>query len=419
MSTLVDGAPTDHDLALLVALATLPGIGPATLLELRSVADLAAVWADIGSGRARAVPALSNAFRGPLAKRDELPSEMAAAAHSTHPAEVLARHRGAGRRILALGAADYPARLVEDPAPPALLFAEGDLSLLDGPTLAMVGTRNATRAGRELTARWAREVAAVGVSVVSGLALGIDGAAHQGAVAVLDGPHDMDVFTRRGHPVPPVGRPIGVVASGLDVAYPHRHTALHRRVAASGLLLSETPLGHRPTAWRFPARNRIIAGLADAVLVVESRSQGGSMLTASEAISRDTPVLAVPGHPTSPASAGTNDLLADGALVARDVDDLLVAIGLGGARGPDVADGPKAGSAVGPPVGARERAVLEALGQQALGLDELLTRAGLGLDEGSAVLGSLEESGRVVRTGSWFERADGSAARSGLSGWGR
>ena len=121
---------------------------------------------------------------------------------------------------------------------------------------------------------------------------------------------------------------VGVVASGLDVVYPRRHLDLHRRVASSGLMVSETPAGVRPDAWRFPARNRLIAGLSDAVVVVESRIAGGSMHTVDEALIRGVPVMAVPGPPGAPASQGTNQLLFDGANLARNAADVLLAIGV-------------------------------------------------------------------------------------------
>jgi DNA processing protein len=275
--------------------------------------------------------------------------------------------------------------LAADPAAPALVFVAGRLDALDGPAVAIVGTRNATRAGRELAADLGHDLAAAGVAVVSGLALGIDGAAHRGAL--------------RGGPWP--GLPIGVVAGGLDIAYPRRHVDLHRDVAARGLLLSETPLGVRPTPWRFPARNRIIAALSAAVVVVESRATGGSMLTAGEALDRGVPVLAVPGHPSAPASVGTNELLFDGANMVRDVRDVLDVLGI------DEPAGGAAGDRSRPPLPAdpAQRALLVALDGEPLALAEIVQRVDLGLEAVSAGLSALEAQGWVVRTGSWYEAA--------------
>ncbi|MCU1356705.1 MAG: dprA [Acidimicrobiales bacterium] len=386
--------------AVLIVLSELPGVGPATLLECRSHPDPAALLGRVVSGRAHREAILEPAVsaftrRNKAAGRSADPSEVAAGwarlAIALDPAEELARHRADGRSVHVLGEPGYPERLTEDPVPPALVFSEGDLSVLAGPTVAIVGTRNATRAGRDLAASLGAGLGRVGISVVSGLALGIDGAAHQGLV-------DAELPASGG-------RPIGVIASGLDIAYPSRHQRLHRDVVRTGVLLSETPLGLRPTAWRFPARNRIIAGLADAVVVVESRATGGSILTAGEAVARNVPVLAVPGHPTAPASAGTNDLIADGAILARDIEDVLVAVGRGGAL--DVVGGPVGegeGDGLRPPDGPDEAAVLAVLGVDALVLDEVLARAGLSLADGSLALAGLEAKGLLERRGAWFER---------------
>src|SRR5204862_479680 len=149
-----------------------------------------------------------------------------------------------------------------------------------------------------------RELAAHGVAIVSGLAIGIDGSAHEGALAAKAAP------------------PVGVVGSGLDVVYPKRHRHLWDAVAAAGVLLSEAPMGAVPERWRFPARNRILAALSDVVVVVESHAAGGSMHTVRAAIDRGIPVMAVPGSMRNPAAAGTNQLLSEGVPPARDPDDI-------------------------------------------------------------------------------------------------
>lgn len=381
----------DERAAHLIALALLPGIGPATLQRCCLEADLPGLWGLVRAGRAGAVPALAEVLHRPGGAGGVTAATLAAAAAGLDPAERLACHQAAGRRVLVHGTPEYPTRLADDPAPPAVVFVDGDLDALDAPTVAIVGTRNATRAGRDLAGTLAVGLARVGVSVVSGLALGIDGAAHEAMI--------------RSAAVTATGRPVGVVASGLDVAYPARHTRLHRDVRRQGLLVSEVPLGVRPVPWRFPARNRIIAGLADAVVVVESRSAGGSMLTAAEALHRDVPVLAVPGHPSAPASAGANDLIADGAILVRDLDDVLVAIGHGGAR-PVAAPPPPTGAASpgGPSADPAEAEVLAALGIEPLSLGELLDRVPFDFATASVALAGLEGRGLVARAGSWYER---------------
>jgi len=366
----------------LIALSLLPGVGPATVLACHvQPGGAQAAWDAVVAGRPSRVaglaPAMARLGGGGVAS-------VVAAARSLDPELELRRHLALGRHVLVSGHPGYPERLAQDPSPPAVLFAAGHLGCLAGPTVAIVGTRNATRPGREFAAELGADLAAAGVAVVSGLALGIDGAGHHGALRVDNGS----------------GRPVGVVASGLDIAYPRRHAELHARVARSGLLLSETPLGQRPMAWRFPARNRIIAGLSDAVVVVESRSAGGSMLTVAEALDRGVPVLAVPGHPSAPAAAGTNDLLFDGAAIVRSVADVFDAIGMTSV--PPVCPDPGREAVSQPPA---HRSVLAAMDQTPAALSEIVARSGLPLDVVSEALVHLEAEQSVVRTAGWYERA--------------
>lgn len=369
--------------AFAVALASLRGIGPATLLACLGDLGVAESWDAICSGRGARVAPLAAA-----ARRERDPSILerwTSEAVALDPHAVLTRHEGAGQQVFIHGRDGYPERLVDDPSPPAVLFLQGSLSGLNRPTVAIVGTRNATRLGRSTAGKLAAELADRGVTVISGLALGIDGAAHE---AVVDRGGD--------------GRPIGVVATGLERAYPRRHQLLHQQIATAGGLLSECPIGSKPTRWRFPARNRIIAGLADAVVVVESRSAGGSMLTAAEALARDVPVLAVPGHPTSPGSAGSLDLICDGATPVRDVTDVLVAIGLGGLEPVTAVQPPQP---PGPIVTAAAEQVLAHLEAGPRTFGELILASSLDLDQASAALLELQQAELVVATGGWFERS--------------
>ena len=200
--------------------------------------------------------------------------------------------------------------------------------------MALVGTRAPTRYGIGVAAQFGADLAAAGVSVVSGLALGIDGAAHEGACGA-------------GAP------PIGVVAGGLDDPYPRRHARLWERVAARGVVVSESPAGVRTEKWRFPVRNRLLAALSDVVVVVESRHHGGSRHTVDAAVARGVPVGAVPGSIRSATSEGTNALLADGAFPVCSYGDILVALSLAGADGPaaDVTDGAPPDRPPGPDAG--------------------------------------------------------------------
>jgi len=381
----------------LVALARLPGVGPGSLLRWHRGVGPRAAWEKILAGSEDAIRTLAGPHHRP---KSAVIAAMVAQARALDPEEELDRHVEAGVQVLVLGQPGYPGRLTQDPAPPAVLFARGSFAALAGPTVAIVGTRNATRVGRDFAAGLGAELTAAGVAVVSGLALGIDAAAHRGALhAYREG--------SEGPSATAPSAPVAVIASGLDIAYPRRHVELHREIATVGLLVSEVPLGERPSEWRFPARNRIIAGLSDAVVVAESRSKGGSVLTAGEGLDRGIPVLAVPGHPSAPASAGTNDLIFDGAGLVRSTQDVLDAIGL---DRPHASPGIVAGADAS--LSATSQLVLDAIADQPAALAEVVARCGLELEDVSAALTSLEVSGRVARTAGWYERVGPGRSRS-------
>jgi DNA processing protein len=266
--------------------------------------------------------------------------------------------------------------------------------VLDGPRVAVVGTRRCTRYGRDVAFELGRDLAARGVAVVSGLALGIDASAHAGALEA------------GGRP------PVAVVATGLDVVYPRRNGPLWRQVAARGLLLSEYPLGVPPLPWRFPARNRLVAALADVLVVVESHARGGSLYTVEEAARRDRPVMAVPGSVRSAASRGALDLLADGCPPVRDVDDVLTALGLSSrvvGDGPDPVPGPLPG---GTSLDDGQLAVLDALGDEPATLEHLAVRTGQPMEQLAGALYHLGGLGVVVEEAGWYERVHPSSSRA-------
>ncbi len=222
-------------------------------------------------------------------------------------AELYKRQAEEGRRILLPWDPEWP--FDREPEPPLMLFCEGDIDLLaHRPAIAVVGTRRCTSVGRSVAHQLGLDLAQQRVAVVSGLALGVDAAAHQGA---LDGG----------------GAAIGVVGTGLDVIYPKRNRSLWSEVAGAGLLISEYPAGTQPDRWHFPARNRLIAALSDGVVIVESHARGGSLLTADEAIDRGVPVMAVPGAVVNAAADGSNGLIVDGAIPVRNASDVMMSIG--------------------------------------------------------------------------------------------
>jgi DNA processing protein len=273
----------------------------------------------------------------------------------------------------------YPAPLRLDPEPPAVLFSRGDLAVLDERRVGVVGTRNATGLGRDTAFELGRALGEAGVAVVSGLAKGIDGAAHRGVLAV------------------PGGRPVAVVGNGPDRAYPRVHEALWADVCRRGVLLSEWPPGTPPEPYRFPLRNRILAALSEVLVVVESRERGGSLITAQAAIERGIDVMAVPGSVRNRAASGTNQLLRDGAAPVTSPDDVLVALGLDTRRRGGVTYDPRA-----LPRGV-EAAVLAACRDDPRTLDDLVRLLELPIAEAAIALARLERAGWVRESGGWFE----------------
>lgn len=373
-------------------LLSLPRMGPSRLTWLLAAAEAPAVVEGLRAGRLPAEleqppPGVTRATIGLWQ------SEI----RSTGKAdEVLEATRAIGARILSPGDPNWP--LVDDPEPPGLLFLLGDAGLLSAPArVAVVGTRRCTALGRTVAHRLGCDLADADTVVVSGLALGVDGAAHRGA---LD--HG--------------GGVVGVVGGGLDIVYPRANRRLWEEVGQRGLLLSEAPTGLRPERWRFPARNRLIAALSQGVVVVESHRRGGALSTADEALRRDRPVMVVPGSVLSPASSGTNALLVDGAVPVRDAADVLSYLGhpvpqaltsseaswlepdggerreAGRGRGGTVGTGPATGS-----VGAR---ILVEVATGPVHLDQLVLVTGLSVADVLAAVQELQSAGLVDLDGS-------------------
>jgi len=350
-----------------------PALGPRRLRELLAEYSPPAAWEAIA---AEALPEhLVASPRQPDAAATRAAWRQSAAALDLDG--LWDRSEAMGAHVAVLGQPGYPGRLADDIAPPAVLCWLGDISLLDRPAVAIVGTRSASFVGKAVAEEFGRELALAGLAVVSGLATGIDGAAHRGALLPGTGPSPA----------------VGVIAGGLDVVYPPSHRQLWREVSRRGLLLGESAPGLRPEAWRFPQRNRIIAALADVVVVVESRLTGGSMHTVREAEQRSRPVLAVPGSVRSPLSAGTNQLLADGCTPARDCLDVLVALGLateGAKRGPARVELP-------------HQWVLKLLQNESLDADGIAVRGGCSLEDVAMAIADLEGAGLVAQRDGWYE----------------
>ncbi|MHB1930332.1 MAG: DNA-processing protein DprA [Acidimicrobiales bacterium] len=381
------------------ALAALPGIGPASLRGLLdAAASPAAAWAAVRDGHLRR-PEGRSSGRG-------IPWTVAAA--GVDVAERAASLRRADVGVTWLGGPDYPSRLAGDEQAPGVLFWRGSLDGLQRQCVAVVGTRRCTPDGRVVAAELGRDLAEAGVCVVSGLALGIDGAAQRGAVD-------------SGRP----GATVGVAGGGVDVPYPRSHARLWEDVVAIGAIVSEAAPGVPAQSWRFPVRNRVIAGLADLIVVVESHAGGGSLLTVDAALARGTEVRVVPGPVHSPASAGTNRLLMEGAGPVRSAADVLDALGdfrpsppmdgrprrrlaaplppvVAGAGAP-ASHSPRASASIAP-LHPTTEAVLDAVGWRPMTLNTVVLGCGLGLAAVTAALDDLVERGLVAQERGWWQR---------------
>jgi DNA processing protein len=281
------------------------------------------------------------------------------------------------RGILTLGDPSYPALLLESPDPPLLLYTLGSQDWLCAPSIALVGSRKPTPTGLETARSFATQLSQAGLTVVSGLAQGVDGAAHEGALSE-------------------VGSTVAVVGTGLDRIYPAAHRELARRIAHQGLIVSEYPLGTPPHPANFPQRNRLIAGLARGTLVIEAALKSGSLITARLALEAGRDVLAVPGSIHSPQSRGCHALIKQGATLVETAQDALDELGWGRAPQPRQ-DPPR-------PCNARDP-ILEALAFTPVTLDGLVERTGWAAAELNARLLELELDGHVARLpGQCFQR---------------
>ena len=278
-----------------------------------------------------------------------------------------------GHHLITFHDPDYPAALAEIPDPPLLLYISGRRELLARPLVAVVGSRNASVQGKLDAESFSAALSAAGLCVVSGLALGIDTAAHEGAL--------------RG-----AGATIAVVGTGLDRVYPARNRALAHRIAAHGCLVSEYALGTPPLAANFPRRNRVISGLAAGVLVVEAAAQSGSLITAQMATEQGREVFALPGSIHSALAKGCHRLIRDGAQLVETVEEVLEAMQVSPLAAPVAARAADAGADAGD-----EDALLLALGAEPVALDDLLARLGGDAgDLGGRLLG-LELAGLVAQ----------------------
>lgn len=308
--------------------------------------------------------ALEKVVRAPLARAIQSGPDPAALAPTLKWLEEPLNH------IVTLADADYPRSLLEVPDPPPLLYIKGRLDLLNHPALAIVGSRNATPQGLNNTEHFARFLSNSGLCIVSGLALGIDGAAHRGGLAGASSS-------------------IAVVGTGLDIVYPSRHRDLAHELALKGALVSEFPLGTPSKAQNFPRRNRLISGLSQGCLVVEAALQSGSLITARLAAEQGREVFAIPGSIHSPLAKGCHYLIKQGAKLVETAQDILDEFGYA-----PVAD-PAAQHAPDTQTGENGR-LLRCLGFDPAGIDALVACSGLTTDNVCAILLTMELAGQVA-----------------------
>ena len=326
-----------------------------------------------GSAEAALAALPELALAGGAARPSRIPSEM----------EVEAEMEAAlrfGARFVAIGEPDYPPLLRAMELPPPLVAVKGDARLFAPPAVAVVGARNASAAGTRMARLLAAGLGQAGYTIVSGLARGIDTAAHEASLATGT---------------------IAVLAGGLDRPYPPENVALAERIAAQGVLISEMPFGWEPRARDFPRRNRLIAGLGLGLVGVEAARRSGSLISARLAGEIGRLVFAVPGSPLDPRAAGTNGLIREGAALvteARDVIEMLAPLAGGDARMPAPGVEEETDFAAVPPPAEGERAiVLEALGPAPVQSDELLRHTGLHPAQLAIVLLELDLAGRLER----------------------
>jgi DNA processing protein len=274
-----------------------------------------------------------------------------------------------GHAIITLADETYPRALLETPDPPALLYAAGRTELLRRPAFAIIGSRNATAQGERNAESFANALSHAGLTIVSGLALGIDAAAHRGGLAGTSST-------------------IAVLGTGIDVVYPWRNSELAAQIAARGLLLSEFPLETAPAAQNFPRRNRVISGLAQGCLVVEAALASGSLITARAAADQGREVFAIPGSIHSPLSKGCHALIKSGAKLVESAEDILAE--LGGFRPSGFA------STTTKKADTVETGLLQHMGHDPVDVDALCNRAGMSAEQVSSELLRLELDGRIT-----------------------
>lgn len=342
--------------ALWIALSLIPGLGSQGLCKLlREFGDPAAIYA-----------APTSQLKDIVSR--EIANAIAQGPETSSVKDGLAWLERDWNHLVTLSDTSYPKTLLEIPDPPPILYAKGRLELLNHPSIAMVGSRNATAQGEKNAEEFANALCHAGFCVISGMALGIDGAAHRGAL--------------KGS-----GATIAVVGTGLDIVYPAKHRELAHEIAERGLILSEFPIGTPSRAQNFPRRNRLISGLSLGTLVVEANIQSGSLITAKLAAEQGREVFAIPGSIHSPVSKGCHQLIKQGAKLVDNIQDIVDELGIFTTIGSH--DFPS-------PIVAEANPVLDSMGFDPISMDILIERSGLTSENLSAMLMVLELENKIA-----------------------
>lgn len=360
----VESGGSEHETACWLAISRVPHIGPVRIERLLlKFGSLAAAWS---ASREELAPTLEYK---PLA-------ELLAARARIDPDDDLNRIMRLGIRVIHPGHPSFPKLLAEISGRPSILYVRGEILPIDDASVAIVGTRRATPYGRQSAERIAAELAQAGITVISGLARGVDAAAHRAALGAG-------------------GRTIAVLGSGPDIIYPSEHQRLAEQILESGAVISEFAPGAKPDAQNFPARNRIISGMTLGTVVIEAAIRSGALITATFAADQGREVFVIPGSIFAASSEGTNALLRDGARLVRHGADVLEDLGLN--RTAEFASSQRQ-----LPLEEDERRLYAALGKEARHIDEVAEEAGLTAGAASAVLLTMELRGLIRNHGAQY-----------------
>ena len=371
------GAPvSDQDCAPWLALGRIKGVGGVNFKKITMrFADPTAIF--------RASPAELAEIEG--LHRDVI-DNVANFADWAEVDDEIKRARAAGIKMIPFSAAAYPSRLRAIADPPPLLYVRGEIGSDNDRAVAIVGSRSASEYGRRVARDLARGLVSFGFTVISGMARGIDGTAHESAI-------------RAG------GRTVAVLGCGVDRAYPPEHEMLYRRISESGAVISELPLGARPIAFNFPARNRLISGLSLGVVVVEATEKSGSLITASLAAEQGREVFAVPGEAGASRSRGSHRLIRQGAKLVETVDDIIEEVAPQLARHGGDAASPSART-LPENSGPAARQIFALLNQSSLQVDQVIEQTGFAAPQVLQVLLDLELQGFISQTPGKIYRAE-------------